>query len=175
MPAVPPYSFDDDRELLACLAKLAQQRTEILGLGDDDRRLRERSDRRLGIAASGGDDLLQVNDADKVVERSGADGVARMPVLSGLRQGGVDGEAGVQPVDLGRGHHHVGRLEAGKVEHVVQQLLLGARNHAGTLGLVDERAQLLRRADGVSRDHLAHTERAEQDLCGLLEHPDDGP
>ena len=96
-----------------------------------------------------------------------------MRPLERQRERLAGGGPGGQPRDVGGGDHHVTRLLAGEVEHVVQELLLGARDHAARLGLVDQRAQLVGAADGVARDDVAHAERPQEPLRGALQDPDD--
>ena len=65
MPAVSPYSSTHDRELLALLAQLAQQRAEVLGLGHDVAG-RASSPTGPGRRPRGaGDEVADVHDADQ--------------------------------------------------------------------------------------------------------------
>jgi hypothetical protein len=56
---------------------------------------------------------------------------------------------------------------------VVEKLLLGARDRAGALGIVHQRAQLIRRADLLARQDPLDPGGAEQQLSLRLERPND--
>ena len=113
--------------------------------------------------------------ADEAVEAAPADGIALMRDLEHPLEGIIRRELRVEPGDVGRRDHDVARLAVGEAEDVVQHLLLGARDDPGALGLVDERAQLVGRPDGVPRDHVADAQRTQEQRGGALQHPDGGP
>jgi hypothetical protein len=108
-----------------------------------------------------------------VVERAAADRIAAVRQLGHLVERGLGQQLGVEPHHVGVRDHHVARLAAREVEHVVQELLLRARDDAGALGLVDQRLQLGRAPDPLAGDHVLHAERPQQERRGDLEHPHD--
>ena len=125
--------------------------------------------------ARGGDQVVDVDDALEPVEAPAADRVARVRRLDVAvdRVGGR--QVGVEPGDVERGDHDVARLAVGEVEHVVQQLLLRARDHAGLLRLVDQRPQLRGVADRLAGGDLADPERAQDQRRRALQDPHHRP
>ena len=178
MPGGAAVLVDDDGELLARLAQLAQERAEVLGLRHHRAPAAPARRRGRRLAVRRRDEVADVHDADEAVERS-----ARRPG-SGCAASSSDlrrapsprRQAGVEPGDVGRRDHHVARLAVGEVEDVVQQLLLRARDHAGALGLVDQRAQLLGAADRRRRrPPRAMPNGRSSSARRALQHPHDRP
>ena len=132
---------DHDRDLLALLAQLAQQRAEVLG-HRHDRAPGRASEPTVGVGR--GQQVAQVHDADQVVERlARRPGSARAGSRSRRRAPARAVSDASSHATSGAGTITSRDLAGGEVEHVVQELLLRARDHARALGLVDQRAQLL--------------------------------
>lgn len=165
---------DRDGHVVVRALHLLEQLVEPLGVGDEAGLVHQRVDdgaRAVRVHVPG-HEVLDVDDADDVV-----DGLVdhREPGEAGAQgqcEGLADGLGALDPDDLGARHHDLAGDGVAELEHRVDHLALGVLDDAAFLGEVDELAQLdlgaerafpeaLAGGDGVADEDQQPGQRAE--------------
>ena len=172
-PAVPPYSSTTIGDVLAGGLHLREQRVDPLGVGHEERRahhlvdaLGELDVRRLEVAA---DDVLEVGDADDVVEVLVDDRHAGEPAAQEQRHRLAQVLEALDVDDVAARHHHLADDGVAELEDRVDHLAFAGLDHRRRLGEVDQLAQL-----GLGRERpLAKTAARSDGVADHDQHPRD--
>ena len=154
-------------QLLQQLADLLRLRHEVHGVEDladhDGLALLEEAQR-----------VLDVDDADHVVDRVLVHREARVAALDDERADLGRGRVDVEGEDLGAGHHHLADRRVGELEHAVDDLHLGLLEDPLLAALLDHVLDLLL-GDERPRARVPDAEDAQDDARGRGEEGDHPP
>ena len=170
-----PVLVDHDCHVLLLPPEVGEQRGEVLRLGHDEGRARDRLElhRRDAEVVHRREEVTHVEDADHVVERVPEDRVPRERRIDHGREGFLGRHVRRDGDDVRARHHDRGDLLRGEVEDLVEHLLLRLLELADVFGGGDAVADVLARVGDHPRGRGSHAQQSQNDVRRHLKRPDD--